>query len=77
MSAATDKMLREDLLEAAVETRALRQAARAPGRGMVAEADIEPLDDVPALDELPEGDPQPRSGRWCSSSTAASARAWE
>jgi UTP--glucose-1-phosphate uridylyltransferase len=58
VSAATDKMLREDLPEAAVETFArYEERLRAGEEGMVAEADIEPLDDVPALDELPEGDP--------------------
>ena len=58
MSAATDKMRREDLPETAVETFArYEERLRAGEEGMVPEADIEPLAEVPALDELPEGDP--------------------
>jgi UTP--glucose-1-phosphate uridylyltransferase len=58
VTAATDKMRREDLPEAAVETfDRYEQRLRAGDEGMVAEADIEPLEEIPALDELPEGDP--------------------
>ena len=57
MSAATDKMRREELPDIAVETFArYEERLRAGEQGMVAEADIEPLEDVPSLDELPEGD---------------------
>jgi UTP--glucose-1-phosphate uridylyltransferase len=58
VTAATDKMRSEDLPEAAVETFArYERRLREGDEGMVPEAEIEPLDEVPALDELSEGDP--------------------
>lgn len=57
MSGATDRMRKEGLPEIAVETFArYEERLRAGERGMVPEAEIEPLDGVPALDGLPEGD---------------------
>jgi UTP--glucose-1-phosphate uridylyltransferase len=57
MSAATDKMREEGLPEIAVETFArYEQRLNSGEHGVVAEADIEPLDDVPRLADLPDGD---------------------
>ncbi len=58
MSAATDRMREEGLPEIAVETFARYEQRLGEGeQGTVAEAEIEPLEDAPGLDELPEGDP--------------------
>jgi UTP--glucose-1-phosphate uridylyltransferase len=58
LSAAIEKMRREELPDTAIETFArYEERLRAGEGGMVAEADIEPLEDVPRLADLPEGDP--------------------
>jgi UTP--glucose-1-phosphate uridylyltransferase len=57
VSAATDKMREEGLPEIAIETFArYEERLRAGEQGLVPESEIEPLEDVPALSELPEGD---------------------
>jgi UTP--glucose-1-phosphate uridylyltransferase len=57
VSAATDKMRAEGLPEIAIETFArYEERLRAGEQGLVAESEIEPLDDVPALSDLGEGD---------------------
>lgn len=57
MSGATDRMREEGLPDIAVETFArYEERLRAGEQGLVAEEEIEPLDRVPALDELPDGD---------------------
>jgi UTP--glucose-1-phosphate uridylyltransferase len=57
VSAATEKMRREGLPEIAVRTFArYEERLRAGEQGLVPESKIEPLEDVPALSGLPEGD---------------------
>jgi UTP--glucose-1-phosphate uridylyltransferase len=57
VSAATDKMRAEGLPEIAIETFArYEERLREGEQGLVREDEIEPLDDVPALSELGEGD---------------------
>jgi UTP--glucose-1-phosphate uridylyltransferase len=58
VSAATDKMRREGLPEIATRTFArYEERLRAGEQGLVPESEIEPLEEVPALSALPEGDP--------------------
>jgi UTP--glucose-1-phosphate uridylyltransferase len=58
VSAATDKMREEGLPEIAIDTFArYEERLRAGEQGLVRESEIEPLGDVPALADLPEGDP--------------------
>ena len=58
MSKATDKMRAEGLPEIAIETFArYEERLRAGEQGLIPESEIEPLDDVPPLSELGEGDP--------------------
>ena len=58
MTAATDKMRREGLPEIATRTFArYEERLRAGEQGLVPEIEIEPLEEVPALSGLPEGDP--------------------
>ena len=58
MTAATDKMRQDELPEIAVETFArYEERLRAGEGGMVPESEIEPLQDVPSLGDLPDGDP--------------------
>ena len=57
VSAATDKMRDEGLPEIAIETFArYEERLRAGEQGLVRESEIEPLEDVPPLTDLPEGD---------------------
>ena len=57
MSAATDKMREEGLPEIAIDTFArYEERLRGGEQGLVPESEIEPLEDVPALADLPEGD---------------------
>jgi UTP--glucose-1-phosphate uridylyltransferase len=57
VSAATDKMREEGLPDIAIETFArYEERLRAGEQGLVRESEIEPLTDVPALADLPEGD---------------------
>ena len=57
MSAAEEKMRSEGLPEAAVETFAFYEKRLREGeQGMLPESEIEPLDDLPHADDLPEGD---------------------
>jgi UTP--glucose-1-phosphate uridylyltransferase len=58
VSEATDKMRSEGLPDIAIDTFArYEERLRAGEQGLVPERDIEPLDDVPSLAELGEGDP--------------------
>ena len=58
MSEATDKMRAEGLPEIAVDTFArYEERLRAGEQGLVPESDLEPLDEVPSLAGLGEGDP--------------------
>jgi UTP--glucose-1-phosphate uridylyltransferase len=58
VSKATDEMLAEGLPEIAIETFArYEERLRAGEQGLIPEGEIEPLDDVPSLSELGEGDP--------------------
>ena len=58
MSAATDKMRREGLPEIAVDTfEHYEQLLREGDTGTLPEAELEPLDDVPSIEDLPEADP--------------------
>jgi UTP--glucose-1-phosphate uridylyltransferase len=58
VSDATDKMRSEGLPDIAIDTFArYEDRLRAGEQGLVPESDIEPLDDVPSLAELGEGDP--------------------
>jgi UTP--glucose-1-phosphate uridylyltransferase len=57
VSAATDKMREEGLPEIAIDTFArYEERLRGGEQGLVPESEIEPLEDVPALADLPEGD---------------------
>jgi UTP--glucose-1-phosphate uridylyltransferase len=57
VSAATDKMRREGLPETAIDTFAhYEEKLRQGDEGMLPEAELEPLTDVPSADELPEAD---------------------
>ncbi len=57
MSAATDKMRAEGLPEDAIETFAVYEKKLREGEtGTLPESEIEPLDDLPDADELPESD---------------------
>jgi UTP--glucose-1-phosphate uridylyltransferase len=58
VSEATEKMRGEGLPEIAIDTFArYEERLRAGEQGLVPESDIEPLDQVPSLAELDEGDP--------------------
>jgi UTP--glucose-1-phosphate uridylyltransferase len=58
VSDATEKMRREGLPEIAIDTFArYEERMRAGEQGLIPESEIEPLEDVPALPELGEGDP--------------------
>ena len=58
MSEATDKMRAEGLPDIAIDTFArYEERLRAGEQGLIAESEIEPLDAVPTLSELGEGDP--------------------
>jgi UTP--glucose-1-phosphate uridylyltransferase len=58
VSAATDKMREEGLPDIAIETFArYEERLRAGEQGLVRESEIELLEDVPALADLPAGDP--------------------
>ena len=87
LEASVEKMRREGLPDAAIDTfrhyyRRLAEGAT----GMLPESEIEPVGDLQDLESLPDEDAptsaisltrRARSTRpWCSSSTAASARAW-
>ena len=78
LQASIDKMRAEGVGDAAIDTFAhYYERLREGASGMLPEADIEPVEDLPTLDDLPEGDPgDRRHARSCSSSTAAWARAW-
>ena len=71
-------MRAEGVADAAIETfRDLYGRWQAGETGMLPEAEIEPLHDVPSLEDLEDAESRgARSRPWCSSSTAASARAW-
>ena len=57
MSAATEKMRAEGLPRIAIDTFAhYEERLRAGEQGTLPEAELEPLDDVPGADALPEGD---------------------
>ena len=57
MSAATEKMRREGLPEIAIDTFAhYEEQLRQGEQGTLPESELEPLDDVPSADELPEPD---------------------
>ncbi len=57
MSAATDKMREEDLPQTAIDTLAhYEERLRAGEEGTLPEAELEPLDEVPSVEALPEGD---------------------
>ncbi len=57
MSAATDKMRREELPEIAIDTFEHYEGLLREGdTGTLPEAELEPLDDVPSIDDLPEAD---------------------
>ena len=57
MSAATDKMRREGLPEIAIDTFAhYEERLRRGEHGMLPEAELEPLTDVPGAEELPDAD---------------------
>ena len=59
MSAATEKMRREGLPEIAIDTFAhYEERLRSGEQGLLPEAELEPLTDVPSADDLPEPDPQ-------------------
>jgi UTP--glucose-1-phosphate uridylyltransferase len=76
LEASVDKMRREGLPDAAIETFAHYYEQLAGGEtGMLPESDIEPVGDVDSLESLPEGD-APLDAAVVISSTAASARAW-
>ena len=79
MSGATDKMRHEGLPEIAIDTFAhYEELLRSGDQGLLPEAELEPLTEVPSAEELPEpGCVRPRAASSCSSSTEASARAWE
>jgi UTP--glucose-1-phosphate uridylyltransferase len=58
VSAATDKMRREGLPEIAIDTfEHYERLLREGDTGTLPEAELEPLDDVPSIDDLPEADP--------------------
>jgi UTP--glucose-1-phosphate uridylyltransferase len=58
VSAATDKMRDEGLPEIAIDTfEHYEQLLREGDTGTLPEAELEPLDDVPSIDDLPEADP--------------------
>jgi UTP--glucose-1-phosphate uridylyltransferase len=58
VSAATDKMRREGLPEIAIDTFEHYEGLLREGdTGTLPEAELEPLDDVPSIDDLPEADP--------------------
>jgi UTP--glucose-1-phosphate uridylyltransferase len=58
VSQATDKMRAEGLPDIAIDTFArYEERLREGEQGLIPESEIEPLDDVPALSELGEGDP--------------------
>jgi UTP--glucose-1-phosphate uridylyltransferase len=57
VSAATDKMRREELPEIAIDTFEHYEGLLREGdTGTLPEAELEPLDDVPSIDDLPEAD---------------------
>jgi UTP--glucose-1-phosphate uridylyltransferase len=57
VSAATDKMRREGLPEIAIDTFAhYEERLRGGEQGLLPEADLEPLTELPSLDSLPESD---------------------
>ncbi len=59
MSAATEKMRREGLPEIAIETFAhYEERLRSGEQGLLPEAELEPLTDLPSADDLPEPDPE-------------------
>ena len=77
VSAATDKMRQEGLPEIAIDTFAhYEDRLRSGEQGLLPEAELEPLTDVPSAEELPSPTPPPSSRSSCSSSTAGSGRAW-
>ena len=58
MSAATEKMEREGLPHIAIDTFAhYEELLRAGEQGTLPESELEPLTDVPSIDDLPEPDP--------------------
>jgi UTP--glucose-1-phosphate uridylyltransferase len=58
VSAATEKMEREGLPPIAIDTFAhYEEPLRAGEQGMLPESELEPLTDVPGIDDLPEPDP--------------------
>ena len=58
MSAATDKMRHEGLPEIAIDTfEHYERLLREGDTGTLPEAELEPLHDVPSIDDLPEADP--------------------
>ena len=80
LEASVEKMRRDDVGDAAVEAFADAYERLSEGEtGVLPEAEIEPVDDLPAAATSttgPEADARARPGRRASSSTAASARAW-
>jgi hypothetical protein len=78
LSSSVDKMRAEGLGDAAVDTfRHYYERLRAGEQGVLAEADLEPVEQLPTSPTCPTATPATRSTRRsCSSSTAAWAPAW-